>query len=137
MTNSLVEFLTAQFNREAAEARYARDRNAELPLQLRSAGERVKDMYGDPEPPEDEVNPADRMWWLAKDAADWIEQHGPERVLADIEAKRRILYLAEQLPKVTASTDMFDNHRDAWAEVLKQLALPYADHPDYRPEWRP
>lgn len=60
-----------------------------------------------------------------------------EAKLADIEAKRRILYLAEQLPKVTASTDMFDNNRDAWAEVLKRLALPYADRPGFREEWRP
>lgn len=65
-----------------------------------------------------------------------IARHDPARVLRDIEAKRRILYLAEQLPKVTASTDMFDNNRDGWAEVVKQLALPYADHPSYRAEWR-
>ncbi|MFH9579108.1 DUF6221 family protein [Streptomyces globisporus] len=66
-----------------------------------------------------------------------IVRHDPARVLREVEAKRRILYLAVQLPKVTASTDMFDNSRDAWADVLKQLALPYADHPDYRDEWRP
>jgi len=69
--------------------------------------------------------------------ANHIVRQAPARVLREAEAKRRILYLAEQLPKVTASMDMFDNHRDAWAEVLKQLALPYADHPDYREEWRP
>lgn len=61
----------------------------------------------------------------------------PARVLREIDAKRRILYLAVQLPKVTASTDLFDNNRDAWAEVLKQLALPYSGRSGYRPEWRP
>ncbi|MEU0018025.1 DUF6221 family protein [Streptomyces rochei] len=66
-----------------------------------------------------------------------VAEHDPARVLREIDAKRRILYLAVQLPKVTSSTDMFDNNRDAWAEVLKQLALPYAARPGYREEWRP
>jgi hypothetical protein len=66
-----------------------------------------------------------------------IIRHDPARVLREVDAKRRLVYLAVQLPKVTAGTDMFDNHRDAWAEVLKQLALPYADRPGYREEWRP
>lgn len=64
-------------------------------------------------------------------------RHDPARVLREIEAKRRILYLAVQLPKVTASTDMFDNNRDAWREVIKQLSVSYTDRPGYREEWRP
>ncbi|GAA5033093.1 DUF6221 family protein [Streptomyces siamensis] len=68
---------------------------------------------------------------------DHIAAHDPARVLREIEAKRRILYLAVQLPKVTASTDLFDNNRDAWAEVLKQLALSYTDRPGFREDWRP
>lgn len=76
-------------------------------------------------------------WWLNPPEKYHAERHDPARVLREIEAKRRILYLAVQLPKVTASTDMFDNHRDAWAEVIKQLALPYADRPGYREEWKP
>jgi hypothetical protein len=66
-----------------------------------------------------------------------IARHDPERVLAEVETKRRIVFLAERLPELTASTDMFDNNRDAWAEVLKRLALPYADHPDYQGAWKP
>lgn len=75
--------------------------------------------------------------WLRPPYLKHVERHDPARVLAEIDAKRRILYLAVQLPKVTASTDMFDNNRDAWAEVLKQLAAPYAGRPGYKPEWRP
>ncbi|MEU9415143.1 DUF6221 family protein [Streptomyces sp. NPDC048272] len=74
--------------------------------------------------------------WLG-DIIDHVVRHDPARVLADIESKRRILVLAERLPKLTASTDLFDNSRDAWGEVLKQLAVVYADHPGYREEWRP
>jgi hypothetical protein len=53
----------------------------------------------------------------------------PDRVLAECEAKRRIV-------------DMFpfeadgDGWNEAGAQVLPILALPYADHPDYRDEWR-
>jgi hypothetical protein len=44
----------------------------------------------------------------------------PARVLAECEAKRRIV---EQV--------------NGMEYVLRLLALPYADHEDYRPEWRP
>jgi hypothetical protein len=52
------------------------------------------------------------------------------RVLAEVEAKRRMMELHD--------------HCDDWAygdpstcPELRLLALPYADHPDYREEWRP
>jgi hypothetical protein len=54
----------------------------------------------------------------------------PARVLAECEAKRRIV--ARQ-PGLRARDDV----RDVWWDVLALLALPYADHPDYRPEWKP
>jgi hypothetical protein len=55
--------------------------------------------------------------------------HQTARVLAECEAKRQIVeacaevlaYDAEALPQ----------------DVLRFLALPYADHPDYREEWKP
>lgn len=64
-------------------------------------------------------------------------RHDPARVLAEVEAKRRIVFLATQIPALTAKHNPFQNDADGWAETLKQLALPYADHPDYREEWRP
>ncbi len=48
----------------------------------------------------------------------------PPRVLAECEAKRRLLGWARI------------EHRNT-NPVLRLLALPYADHPDYREEWRP
>lgn len=52
------------------------------------------------------------------------------RVLADCEAKRRIIDLLRQ------RTGEPDDHGQLRA-ALGLLALPYADHPDYRQEWRP
>ena len=43
---------------------------------------------------------------------------GTDRLLAECEAKRQLIDLT--IP-----------------HVLRILALPYADHPDYRQEWRP
>ncbi len=60
----------------------------------------------------------------------------PDRVLADCEMKRRIAGLLaedwriskEKLPAQLTAHDPL---------LLRLLALPYSDHPDYREEWRP
>jgi hypothetical protein len=67
----------------------------------------------------------------------------PQRVLAEVEAKRGLIASArEAIQREAAShglTPRDDAHLDEWCEgpVLQYLALPYADHPDYQPEWRP
>lgn len=55
-----------------------------------------------------------------------IARHDPARVLAECEATRRIVEWATT-----------EGH-EQWGvgPVLNLLALPYADHPDYRAEWR-
>ena len=53
----------------------------------------------------------------------------PARVLAECEAKRRIVERYGYLYEHGDSGDM------RW--VLPLLALPYASHPDYDPVWRP
>ncbi len=52
----------------------------------------------------------------------------PERILAECEAKRRIV---EQVSDVKWAGYAV---RDV---ILGYLALPYTDHPDYRDDWRP
>lgn len=49
----------------------------------------------------------------------------PARVLIECEVKRRIVALHA--------------HQEGFftPDELRALALPYADHPDYRQEWRP
>lgn len=78
-------------------------------------------------------------------SADHIARHDPKRTLIEVEAKRRNI---EQHGSTTGY--VFDDDDDALAcrccgdltvaypcGTLRLLALPYADHPDYRPEWAP
>lgn len=76
----------------------------------------------------------------------WIDPHGHPiyqprgRVLAECDAKRRIVDHYAHLmqpgePDISPEYD--DGYIDATEFALKIVALPYADHPDYRPEWAP
>jgi hypothetical protein len=56
--------------------------------------------------------------------AEHIAAWHPTRVLAECRAKRQVV---EGVTADEATRDL----------VLRTLALPYADHPDYREEWRP
>lgn len=63
-------------------------------------------------------------------AAAHVARWHPARVLAECDAKRHIIELQR--------SDLRDDPQDWEAdEVLRLLGLPYADHPDYRAEWRP
>ena len=53
------------------------------------------------------------------------------KVLAECEAKRRIVELAGDAAAEGYAPSAY--MRDA----LRAIALPYADHPDYREEWKP
>ena len=76
----------------------------------------------------------------------------PERVLAECEAKRRIVGIHELDPIEVYSwgttgggcglcDHSCETGGNTWGhdpcETLKALALPYADHPDYDEAWRP
>lgn len=72
-----------------------------------------------------------------------IARFDPARVLAEVDAKRRIVDLCKD-PMIEV-TGAFDTERvfvlgqgEPWAPgVLRLLALPYSDHPDYDPAWSP
>lgn len=79
-----------------------------------------------------------------------VERWSSTRVLAECAAKRRIIELHEHAKVRPDPTDEFDfgcwrchHDRDygvlaeGWCDTVRALALPYADHPDYREEWRP
>lgn len=73
--------------------------------------------------------------------ADHIARHDPARVLSEVEAKRRIVDACAQ--RIREDGDgQHDMLGVAWTatfaaeEVLPLLAQPYADHPDFRDEWR-
>ena len=81
-------------------------------------------------------------------AAEHVARHDPARVLAECTARRRLVLACRDtgpemaflgsrprgLPDFPLSPS--DGHQLA-ALTLALLAIPYADHSDYRPEWRP
>ena len=79
----------------------------------------------------------------AQQDADHIARHDPARVLAECEAKRRIVAqyqgatLARDNNQGTIARLLGDTIVETLTELLPLLALPYADHPDYRQEWKP
>ena len=74
-----------------------------------------------------------------RDRALHIARHDPARVLHEIEAKRGILEAVTRVePDASQGTAVRPNDANAaTVAVLEMLALPYADHGDYRTEWRP
>ena len=67
-----------------------------------------------------------------------IARHNPARVLRECEAKRWIVARARSAARADQSGDGYAaGHRNAACSDVQELAAVYADHPDYRPEWRP
>lgn len=66
--------------------------------------------------------------------AEHIARHDPARVLAEVDAKRRLLDYMVDLESKALDGNWWNLDRDL---PFQLLALPYADHPDYRPEWAP
>jgi hypothetical protein len=75
--------------------------------------------------------------------AEHIARWDPARVLAECDAKRRIVELVQgPLTEIAQTaigccetTDPGDT--EVGDKILRALALPYADHENYRPEWKP
>lgn len=74
----------------------------------------------------------------------YLERFDNRRMLAEVEAKRRILRLYENALAAHRSGSISLRNRtqdeaavDVLGEAVKALAPPHAEHPDYRPEWRP
>lgn len=91
--------------------------------------------------------------WIRKNAGldSYLVVAGPGRVLAEIDAKRRVLALhggvilhggpgAKYYDTTTVckSCEPPQFAENAWpCPTLRLLALPYRDHPDYQPAWAP
>jgi hypothetical protein len=70
------------------------------------------------------------LYVTTRDRAHLIIETDPARVLAECDAKRRIVaadWRADDSGEATLIRQ----------DVLRLLALPYADHPDYDETWRP
>lgn len=59
------------------------------------------------------------------------------RVVAECESKRRIVAVCEDDLRGPGEGALAEGDGGVTWRVLTALALPYADHPDYREEWRP
>ncbi len=62
--------------------------------------------------------------------AAYIAQHGPDVALADIEAKRKILWLTERA--ITSESGAVRLHA-TW--TLRALAVQFSEHPDHCGAW--
>lgn len=154
---ALTEFLTARLDEDEAIARAAIEL-APLPWR-KSYGEdgddRWLDIHGDGGTSVVETESGANGPGL--EVAEHIFHHDPARVLREVEAKRRII--GEMVPIFDALEVLHEQegqaatlpgHSDhasgacccmpeghAEEQLLKLLALPYANHPDYQEGWRP
>lgn len=67
-----------------------------------------------------------------RQTSEHVARHDPARVLAECEAKRRIVAGLVHGSDVYVPTQVI-----ATEATLRLLALPYANHPDYDEAWRP
>lgn len=136
--SEIAEFLRARLDEATKKA----ERRNDLARLLRQQAELVAEAYGDPDPPEDDMKPADRLWWTASDAAEELIRVANE-TLADVESKRR--RLARHVP----TEDPLHGTLCSWCSVpqvsvyqawpcadIRDDVAVYADHPNYRDEWR-
>jgi hypothetical protein len=72
---------------------------------------------------------------MFEETAAHVVRHDPARVLAECDAKRRIVELCQRLEHKRMNDNLWNIDEDE--EILAALALPYANHPDYREEWKP
>ena len=142
--NDLIAFLRARLDEDAAGAIEAGG-DADWPAEVKSPGRWTAGAS-----PYGAVSPNQPRWYVNdghedgvigrvdpqgnddEGVARHIARHDPARVLAEVDAKRRILAAAED--------DYEDGGTGMWWKgeaVVRLLALPYADHADYRDTWRP
>ena len=68
--------------------------------------------------------------------AAFIALHDPARVLREVESKRLLLNQFELRGNSVRAT-VVPSTGGVWDDLLRLLALPFADRPGYREEWRP
>lgn len=132
---TLTEFLTAMID---GDERIARQTNPHGPEWTEWDEQAVAAVLWDAQPH------AKRCAWRMSELQEPCTCGYPARVLAECEAKRRILddlaahleadYEAMESPIASAG---WHAKTRALNGVVRLLALPYADHPDYDEAWRP
>lgn len=126
---TLAEFLLARIAEDEAKAKAAGD----FPWYVGNAGLLWEVAIGTSPDDDRAVVIADA---LSQQTAEHIARWDPVRILADCAAKRRLVVETQKFDS-DPQYDAFGAETTYEHAVLSHLALPYADHPDYRDEWRP
>jgi hypothetical protein len=147
---TLAEFLEARYaEREAAAKEAAVDPVGAMEAHFEAAAlQHEQDWRLHPERETDyDHGQADALHWAATRIRERmlpLSLHDPASVLADIEAKRRILADHRQRRDSIwcrvcdpATEDTDDSAAYYPCRTLRLLAAPFAAHPDYRQEWKP
>lgn len=125
MTGDIAAFLRARYDEEEMDARAAPGAGRAWCLDEAS---KVLTVAGD------ENAFAGHGYTVA--AGRHIAHWDPARALRQVERDRRILDRCERAIREVGIPG--EDQSDAVADdIIRSLALPYAGHPDYRPEWRP
>ena len=131
--HDLIAFLRARLDEQERKAREAAQRAERWPVNGTWHLEGVEhDVVGDEEA------------YCAPHNVEHIAANDPAYVLADVDAKRRIIgQMADEAAEGEYWLEYWregsrpGNNVEVAIWALLTLALPYADHPDYREEWRP
>lgn len=129
---AVVRFLRARLDEDEQAARVA------APGPWTTMGQRVLDAS----PPSNRLGMGMAVGHAAASAdynetADHIARHDPARVLAEVDAKRQALDHYERCARHNKGDDAYVLAEGAVGRQVQYMALPYAEHPDYLPEWRP
>ena len=141
MTDDLTTWLRARFDDDERVARAVRDQRWVYRRSHDSAAEQtdhvllIGDQVVGADNGDDPLTPSE---------AEHIARHDPKRVLAEVDAKRRILgWMVDDAGFDLPATKTQAMSSEEWYRVtvarvtIKLLALPYADRDGYRSEWAP
>ena len=119
--DEFVQWLRAQLDEDERIAREAGERSLEWRLARPLDDAELGDAY-----------------WLRPPELKHVDRHDPARVLRDIDAKRQMLDRYEELRAASKEDGLIGDVTEEYQDfLLLLLALPYADRPGYREEWRP
>ncbi len=121
MSDDLVQFLRARLDEDERQARAA--------MIYQDASWRVETSGIITTSSETDVYTDDR------ELAEHIARHDPARVLAEVEARREVVRLAERAHDYHET--FMNGFAAAMEGALRLFAQAHANHPDYREEWRP
>jgi hypothetical protein len=137
MSDDLINFLRARLDDDAAMARSAGAEPWSAMTEETPDGENIYYTVETRKPPRALVESL-ATGPSAQARIDHMGRHHPARVLREVEAKRELLSRYEAMEAgvlvVTGLESIVSEYRRV---ILPQLALPYADRPGYREEWRP